>query len=173
MDLEPETIRLIRNGDKIQVSMNGDQKNVERIVRAFPESNPDIYIGLMDANGKEIGMIEDPRRLDAESKSLLDAELKEIYYVPNILEIASVVPDPPGSVWEVITEDGEETFRIRDRDALDGSEAPAILVTDDTGKRYRIEDYWALDRESRRDLRHLIPDKVLQVRYGRAGRGRR
>ena len=63
--------------------------------------------------------------------------------------------------------------RQADRDGLDGSQAPDIVVTDDQGKRYRIENYWGMDRESRDTIRDLLPDKVLRARYGYGGGGGR
>ena len=130
----------------------------------------------LDPDGREIGMIEAPSRLDGASRVLMEEALKADYFVPTILEIRSVTPRGrgTGSLWEVLTDDGKRRFRIQDREALDGSEAPAIAVTDEDGKRYRIEDYWALDRESRKAIQDLLPDKVLKARWGekRSSRGR-
>ena len=50
------------------------------------------------------------------------------------------------------------------RNALDGKRAPGMLITDDNMKRYRIEDYWDMDRDSRRLIQDLLPRKVLRLR---------
>ena len=39
-----------------------------------------------------------------------------------------------------------------------------MLITDDNLKRYRIEDYWDMDRDSRRLIQDLLPRKVLRLR---------
>ena len=171
MNFEPEKIRLIRDDEGLQVVIEGVPRRVERVSMAFPKSDPERYVGLLDPDGHEIGMIEDLDRLDDGSRELMEAELKAAYFVPTVLEIGSVIPKGTGSVWEVLTDDGERTFRIQDRDALDGSEAPAMTVTDENGKRYRIEDYWAMDRESREAIQDLLPDRVLKVRSGKRSTG--
>ena len=100
------------------------------------------------------------------------AELKARYFVPRILEIRSVVTKGTGKLWDVLTDDGAYTFRIQGRDDLDGSAPPAITVKDEHGHRYRIEDYWELDRDSRECIRDLLPDKILRARYGKGRIGK-
>ncbi len=174
MNLDAAKIRLVRTDSGVQVAIDGVARRVGRMVRAFPRTDPERYVGLLDPDGREIGMIEAPSRLDGASRVLMEEVLKADYFVPTILEIRSVTPGGTGSLWEVLTDDGQRTFRIQDREALDGSEAPAIAVTDEDGKRYRIEDYWALDRQSRKAIQDLLPDRVLKARWGgqRSSRGR-
>ena len=169
MNLKPKGIRLTRDGKGIQVVIDGIPQRVERIARAFPKTNPDRYIGLMGTNGHEIGMIRNPKKLDAMSWDLLQAELKHIYFVPEIQEILAVEAKGTGSLWKVTTDDGERTFRIQDRGAIDGSRPPMLSIRDENGKRYRIENFWDLDRESRDRVRGLLPEKVLKARYGGGG----
>ena len=175
MNLKPKRIRLIRDGEGIQVVIDGISQRVERIARAFPKTNPDRFIGLMGSNGHEIGLIKNPRKLDAMSWDLLQEELKNRYFVPEVLEILSVETKGTGSSWKVLTDDGEREFRIQDRNALDGSDPPTLMISDENRRRYRIEDYWDLDRESRELIRGLLPEKVLRAKYGSGrsgGRGR-
>ncbi len=109
--------------------------------------------------------------MDPASRELLGEELKAVYFTPEILEIWSVVQKGTSSLWKVLTDDGEREFRIHSRDALDGGDAPAIAITDEDRRRYRIDNYWELDRESRELVRDLLPQRVLRERYGRMGRG--
>ena len=146
------------------VLIDGESRRVDRVVRAFPKTNPQGYVGLLDADGREIGLIEDPDALDSESRAIAEEALKAAYFVPTILEIRTVVVRGTGSTWEVLTDDGEREFRIQDREALDGSDGPAIMVTDEDGKRYSIENYWTMDRDSRDAIRDLLPAKVLRTR---------
>ncbi len=165
MDLDPAAVSLKKNGDKIEALIHGKTTFVDRLARAFPQSNPDQFVSLMDELGHEIGIIENPKKLDAASRNLLEAELKAIYFVPTISAITSVVSKGTGSQWRVDTDDGEYTFRIMGRDALSGDEPPAIEITDENGKRYRIDNYWDLDVESRDLTSDLLPDKVIKARY--------
>lgn len=165
MNLDPVAVSLKKNGDKIEALIHGKTTFVDRFARAFPHSNPDQFVSLMDELGYEIGIIENPKKLDNASRNLLEAELKDIYFVPTISAITSVVPKGTGSQWTVDTDDGEYTFRILGRDALKGDEPPAIEITDENGKRYKIDNYWDLDVESRDLTSDLLPDKVVKARY--------
>jgi hypothetical protein len=165
MNLDPAAVSLKKNGDKIEALIHGETTFVDRLARAFPHSNPDQFVSLMDELGHEIGIIENPKKLDDASRNLLEAELKAIYFVPTISAITSVVSRGTGSQWTVDTDDGEYIFRILGRDALKGDEPPAVEITDEHGKRYRIDNYWDLDAESRDLTSELLPDKVVKARY--------
>ena len=178
MNLDPAAVSLTKNGDKIEALIHGKTTFVDRLARAFPHSNPDQFVSLMDELGHEIGIIENPKKLDTDSRNLLEAELKAIYFVPTISAITAVVSKGTGSQWTVDTDDGKYTFRILGRDALKGDEPPAIEITDENGKRYKIDNYWDLDAESRDLTSDLLPDKVVKARYytrsissSRSGRG--
>ena len=170
MNLNPDRIKLSRDEHGVHVLLEGQQVPVDKVALAFPQSDPDRYVGLLDADGHEIGLIEEPKKLDKASQELLDQLLREIYFVPTILEIRAVESRGTSSQWEVMTDDGEKSFRIPDREALDGSDAPAITVTDESGKRYLILDYWDLGREDREAIRDLLPDKVVRSRARRGVR---
>ena len=178
MNLDPKTLRLVKEEAGIKAILDGQSRDVDRVARAFPRSNPDHYVSLMDPEGHEIGMIENLADLDTASRELLDAELKAIYFIPTIQEILSVTPRGTGSFWEVETDDGPYSFRIQGRDDLNGDRAPSIEIKDENGKRYYIPDYWELDSESRDRIADLLPDRVLKARYvridmsGGKGRGR-
>ena len=182
MNLDPTTISLRKNGEKIEAVIAGQTRAIDRLARAFPRSNPDEFVILMDPEGHEIGIIEKPQQLDDASRDLLESELKAIYFIPTIKAIRSVIPKGTGSFWEVDTDDGEYTFRILGRDALKDNSPPSIEINDENGKRYKIENYWELDAESRDLTADLLPDKILKARYysrsmssrssGRSGRSR-
>ncbi len=165
MNLDPTAISLTKNGEKVEAVVAGQTHTVDRLARAFPRSNPDEFVSLMDPEGHEIGIIENPQQLDDASRDLLESELKAIYFIPTIKKIRSVTPKGTGSFWEIDTDDGEYAFRISGRDALKGDEPPAIEINDENGKRYQIESYWELDPESRDLIADLLPDKILKARY--------
>lgn len=174
--LEPKNIRLVWKDDGIQIEIDGSFQRVGRIVRAFPKTNPNQYVGFLASDGEEIGLLKNPNELDIVSSKLLSAELTKTYFVPTISKICSVIAKGTGSLWNVLTDDGERIFRIQSRDALDGLDPPSIRITDENGKHYFIENYWALDTESRQMISELLPDKIVKARSGRisiGGRGGR
>ena len=165
MNLDPTALSLKKDGDKIEALIRGETARVDRVVRAFPRSNPHHFVSLIDEVGHEIGIIENPKELDDASREVLEAELKAIYFVPTISAIRSVVSKGTGSEWTVDTDDGEYTFRILGRDALTGDEPPTLEIADEHGKRYKIDNYWELDAQSRSLTSNLLPDKILKARY--------
>jgi hypothetical protein len=157
-------IRLVRCKNGIRAEIGENVHTVARVAKAFPRSNPDHFVGLLGEDGHEICLIDDPGTLDRSSQEVLDDALKDAYFIPRIREILSMTPRGTGGVWTVVSEDGELVFRTQDREALDGSEPPSITVTDENGRRYLIEDYWTMDRDSRNTIRDLVPDEVTRRR---------
>lgn len=168
--LDSAQISLSNGNQGFRVLIDGTQHSVDRIARLFPRTNPDHYISFLNPSGHEIGVLGDPGKLDDASLTLLQAELKAIYFVPNILEILSVERRGTGSYWEVSTNDGDVTFTLQSTDALDGSAPPSITIRDGNGKRYKIDDYWELDKDSRNEIVDMLPRNLLRVRHGK-GRG--
>ncbi len=175
----PDKIRIARDSEGIFIQVNGTKSRVARVACAFPRTDPDHYVSFLDEMGHELGVIEDPSRLDAESRTFLKAVLKEIYFVPTISEVQSVTTQGIAHRFGVATDDGDREFTVENLDALDGSHPPGILIRGADGKRYQIDDYWELDGDSRERMSHMVPRRVLQARYGRSmmggssrGRGR-
>ena len=167
MNLDPQAVQITKTDTGLKALIDNQEHQIERLARAFPRSNPDNFVSLMDPEGHEIGIIENPNQLDDTSRDIVEAELKAIYFIPLIHTIQSITAKGTGSQWEVDTDDGPRSFRIMGRDALDGSSAPSIEIHDENGKRYKIEDYWALDSESRNLMSDMLPDKVLKARYAK------
>jgi len=155
---------LLRNAEGIQVVIDGVTHDVDRISKAFPESDPGSYVGLLDRLGHEIGMIREVDGLDPDSRTLVQKELEVAYFVPTILQIQDVEQKGAGRSFTVVTDVGEAKFRIIDRNALNARKAPQIVVRDDSGRQYRIDNYWDLDRESQTLIRDLLPLRVLKTR---------
>lgn len=168
MNLDPQTLQITKTEDGLKVIINNNEQAIERLSRAFPRTNPDQFVSLMDTEGHEIGMIENPDQLDNASREIVEAELKALYFIPTIHTIRSITAKGTGSVWEVDTDDGPHSFRIMGRDALDGNNAPSIEIHDENGKRFKIEDYWELESDSRDLISDILPDKILKARYARS-----
>ena len=172
MELNPESTRVRVLGEKVEISVEGKPVEVDRVVRAFPNTRPNAYISFLDALGHEIGLMVSCDGMDADSERALFEHLKRLYFVPTIEEILSVEMTGTTSRWRVLTDEGERDFQILGRDSLDGEKPPMIRVTDSERRRYQIIDYWALDKGSRTAIQELLPDRIVKSKLvARGSRG--
>lgn len=116
---------------------------------AFPLQSPARYVVLYDADRREIGLIEDPARLDPESRAALATELSRAYCIPIITRVESVRYDGAVAVWHVETDRGPRRFELNGRRDARFLEGGRVLIKDSDGNRYDIPDCAALDARSR------------------------
>ena len=151
-----------KSGDFIRMKVrlpdddgNEEEKTYDRIFlhRAFPFDYPYSYISVLDADAKEIGIIQDIDALGEETAAMLRAELDRKYYTPVIRQILSVKDKFGYSYWKVVTDEGEIEFTCRDTfSSLLKVGGNRIFVTDMDGNRFEIPDLEALDRKSFRKI---------------------
>ena len=122
--------------------------------RLFPFTNPSMYITLLDSEERELGFVRDLKELDEPSVEALMECFREYYMIPCITRIL-LCEEKFGSIkWEVETDRGPVSVRIRSRHSdikkLYGTNR--IIVRDTNDNRYEIPDYTALDAHSLRML---------------------
>ena len=70
--LDAARLRLFEDGSGwLRLTLDGDRTYLGvKVVRAFPHSDPDHYLGLLDARDKDqvIGLVVDPAQLDDGSR---------------------------------------------------------------------------------------------------------
>jgi hypothetical protein len=123
------------------------------IVPAFPITRPGQFIYFRDEDGKELGLLVDPRRLDRESRDLVLAQADQAYFMPTITRIVRVVERTGIGIaeWEVETDRGLSRFDVVSRaESVWWVGRSRLVIRDADGNRYLIEDLGALDRRSRR-----------------------
>ncbi len=125
--------------------------------RLFPVNDVDNYISLLDADGKEHGIIRSLSSLDKESRKLLREILEEYYVVPKITEVLEVYEKGSVNRWTVMTDRGQCSFQIRAR-YTDIKIFPKgrILIRDTNDNRYEIPDVSKLDKHSMHELNSQI-----------------
>ncbi len=123
--------------------------------RCFPFSDPDHYISIREpeADGKEIGLIEDLRRLPEDIRRMLEEQMALRYFTPILLKIHSIKEENGFSYWDTETDRGACRFTVR----MGSGSVYAIgkdryLVTDLDGNRFEIPD---LSRMTARELKML------------------
>lgn len=121
-------------------------------VRAFPFSEPERFIALKDAQGRELVLLEDLEMLSPRSRQALIETLFKREFSPIIRRIIHVPAQAEPSEWQVETDRGETRFVLKSEHDIRRIGAFAMLITDSHGIRYRVPDVRRLDRASRQVL---------------------
>lgn len=148
-----DTVRTYENNLVTVTLASGEVTEALEPRRLFPINRLDEYITLLDADGTERFVIRALSDLDRDSRRAVSDSLNDYYLVPHIERILAY-SEKYGTVhWTVETDRGVKSFDIRNRNhdirvSSDGS----VRVRDSDDNRYIIEDYHALDRQSRAAL---------------------
>lgn len=147
---DPKQIRLFRVAGVTRLTWENQRSWIKvNVARAFPISNPNRYIGFLDGNGKDIGLIIDPGQLDPESRRVLEEELELRYFVPTVERVLSVREEFGTIYWHVVTNRGEKEIIVRNlRDNLQELPNLRVIITDVDGNRFEFPDVNRLDRKS-------------------------
>jgi hypothetical protein len=125
-------------------------------VRAFPISDPQKGLALMNAEGHEVAWIEDLATLFPDVRVAIESELMHREFLPHIRRILSVsmVTDP--CEWEVETDRGPTTFLLKSEEDVRRLDANRAIVVDAHGVHYLIDNAERMDRKSRRILERYL-----------------
>jgi hypothetical protein len=124
-------------------------------VRAFPISDPERWIALLDSRGRELTTIDDLAESPPEVAALIRQELAEREFLPQIERVVRVKTNKEPHQWHVVTDRGPAQFLLREDDIRRLGPTKAILV-DMHGVRYYIPDSAKLDAHSRRILSRYL-----------------
>ena len=119
-----------------------------RPARCYPISDPDRYITIFDGENQQVGLIEDVRRLDADSREVLADELELVHLTTQVLAIRSVTGLHSLTTWEFDTDRGPRTVYIKERDDVRRMPPRRVLFTDANEMRFEIRDTANLDARS-------------------------
>jgi hypothetical protein len=125
-------------------------------VRAFPITEPDGGIALVDGSGKEVGWIDNIESLAGESRALVISELASREFMPCIQRICRVSSFATPSAWLVETDRGETSFVLRGEEDIRRLMGSTLLIADSHGIQFLIRDLHALDRASRKLLDRFL-----------------
>jgi hypothetical protein len=117
--------------------------------RLFPMTGLNMYISLINSDGKEVAIIRNMETLMPESREAVDQCLNEYYMMPKIKQILSCWDKFGILKFEVLTDRGTVTFDIKNRHYdIKKIYGNRILMRDRNDNRYEIEDYTLLDKKS-------------------------
>lgn len=125
-------------------------------VRAFPISNPEQSIAIVDREGHELVWLDDLSQVSVENRVLIDEELAAREFMPVLTKINDVSTFATPSTWSVETSRGATQFILRGEDDIRRINKTMFLVSDNHGVQYLIQDIQSLDKHSRRLLDRFL-----------------
>lgn len=140
------------SGRLVFVDPAGTRHQNVRPLRMFPLTEPNHWISLQDASGREVGCIEDPSKLSEAQLTALRMALAKRDFVPVIRTIHRVARAADGHEWHVTTDRGPTKFRTENDEAIQSLGGARFVIIDDHNTRYLIPNVEDLDRDSRRKL---------------------
>src|SRR5262249_27922426 len=152
---EPFTLERNASGRLVLTKAIGERYVAVDPVRAFPISDPDRFISLVDSHAHELLCINDLAELQPDIANISRKELADREFWPRSERIVRVKPHKDPHEWEVITDRGPAEFLFHDDDIRRLSPTRAILV-DMHGVRFYIPDSRQLDAKSRRILSQYL-----------------
>lgn len=131
-------------GGVLMESADG-QQTVAGMIAAFPLSNPRGMVSLRDADGRELGILENVRELDPDSRQIVREELERSYFMPRIKDVLKIQESLNVVEWEVLTNKGPRVFQIRNiRKNVRRIGPRRFVVKDVDGNRYEIRDWMTI-----------------------------
>lgn len=149
--LDPSRLRFDKRGDALILTVADDRSYLKvRPVRAFPLTEINEYIGLLDAiAGREIGMLRSLKDLDGCTRQMIQQELTKRYFIPKISRITDARREYGTIYWDVETDRGDRHFIMRGiRDSIHEIEPGRYLMIDIDGNRFEIPQLADLNARS-------------------------
>ena len=139
------------------ISLEFDGKKWERmqVIRLFPFTEPDQFISIrtVEERSKEIGVIEDMKKVSKETRKMLEEQLKLHYFTPVIQKVLDIKDEYGYAYFHVMTDRGECRFTINmGGNAVVRLTDTRLLITDLDENRFEIPDVLQLSQKEQRKL---------------------
>ena len=139
------------------ISLEFDGKKWERVqvIRLFPFTEPDQFISIrtVEERSKEIGVIEDMKKVSKETRKMLEEQLKLHYFTPVIQKVLDIKGEYGYAYFHVMTDRGECRFTINmGGNAVVRLTDTRLLITDLDENRFEIPDVLQLSQKEQRKL---------------------
>jgi hypothetical protein len=125
-------------------------------VRAFPLSDPERHIALLDSHGRELLTIDNLAELPVESRQEIAAELADRQFLPRIERVVRVQDAKEPEIWDVVTDRGPVRFLLGDSEEIRRLGPHRAILLDVHGGRYFIPDSRQLDARSQHILTRYL-----------------
>ncbi len=150
--------KLTRNAAGRLVFTSAEGASYEGVipVRAFPISASEEGVSLVGEDGHELRWINRLSDLPEDARSLIQAELAQREFMPEITGIRQVSSFATPSKWQVSTNRGDTELLLKAEDHIRRLTHTTLLITDGYGVSFLIRDIDAMDHHSRRLLDRFL-----------------
>lgn len=121
-------------------------------VRAFPITEPDAGISIMDQSGKELCWFDGITAIPDGELTLIDEELAAREFMPVIEKITKVSTFATPSIWDIETDRGPTRIRLKGEEDIRRIAGNTLLIADSNGLQFLIKDSTKLDKLSKKLL---------------------
>jgi hypothetical protein len=125
-------------------------------VRAFPIAAPDEGLSLLSAEGHELVWVDRIHELPPAQRDLVDEELSNREFVPEIRRLHAVSTFSTPSTWTVDTDLGATRLVLKGEEDIRRIGRTTLLIADSQGLQFMVRNLTALDRHSRRLLERFL-----------------
>jgi hypothetical protein len=125
-------------------------------IRAYPITDPEGGVALMDAEGHELLWIDQLVQLAPDVRSQVMQALTEREFLPVIEKLEGVSSFATPSTWTVVTNRGTTQFLLKGEEDIRRLTGTVLLINDADGVQYMIRDLAAMDKHSRRLLDRFL-----------------
>ena len=153
-----QTLQLERNafGQLVFTDASGEAHTGVVPVRAFAITAPDQGLALMSPEGHELLWIDTLAALPEAMARLLQEELEQREFMPEIRAIRHVSSFATPSTWEVDTDRGPTRLVLKGEEDIRRLGPNALIIADHHGLQYLIRDRQALNHQSRKFLMRFL-----------------
>jgi hypothetical protein len=138
------------------VLADGTRHSPVTAIRAYPITDPDGGVALMDAEGHELLWIDQLAQLAADVRSQVMQALTEREFLPVIEKLEGVSSFATPSTWTVVTNRGTAQFLLKGEEDIRRLTGTVLLINDADGVQYMIRDLAAMDKHSRKLLDRFL-----------------
>ena len=150
---EPTTLELTLDADgQLWALTPGAARLAVFARRAFPLSDPDSYVSLLDEHHFERACFVTLDVLPLQQREVLRRALEQGDFLPKIARIRAIIQEATLSRWQVDTDRGPRSFIVDQDDHVRPLEDGRHLISDSHGMRYLVPVPSALDPMSRKLL---------------------
>lgn len=136
----------------LSAEIRGERYPRVLLLRSLPLTAPADNLCVTDVERRELGILAHLADFSPEQQALMTAELDQRYYCPTLTEILDIKEKMGHFYFDVKIGDFKRAFTVKDIAKSIRQLGPSILLTDIDGNRYRIEDFAAIPKKSRRKL---------------------